>query len=51
MEREIIGFVFLAIGVNLIGYISPFIMGFRIGKKVSHRKERTHEEKDSASMQ
>ena len=29
---KIIAFVFLVIGVNLIGYIISFIMGFHIGK-------------------
>ena len=29
---KIIAFIFLAIGVNLFGYVIAFITGFRIGK-------------------
>ena len=41
---KIIAFIFLAIGVNLIGYIISFITGFHIGKgKAEKRGDRTYE--------
>lgn len=38
MEKEIIAFIFLAIIVNLIGYIISFITGFHIGNGKTEKK-------------
>ncbi len=36
---KIIAFIFLAIGVNLIGYIMAFVTGFHIGNKKAISEE------------